>query len=138
MNEHVAGLAEGARIAFRREIRAEDIDAFARLSGDANPLHMDSAFARSRGHRDRVAHGALLAALVSRLVGMELPVRRTMLLNLNLHFAAPTHPGDVVEVAAVVSGVHPAMSAVTLKVAVHCGDELRARGTAMVRVEEEP
>lgn len=131
------GLSEGARFAFRHRITAAEVDAFARLSGDANRLHMDHEYARQQGHRDRVVHGALLAALVSRLIGMELPVRRTLLLGLNLHFVAPTYPEDVIEVAGVVASVHPAADVVTLKLTLTCGDELRARGTAMVRVGAE-
>lgn len=133
----VLPIEEGARIEFSRAVTTADIDAFARISGDTNPLHMDRDFAIAAGFRDRVVHGAFLSGLVSRLVGMELPTQRTVLLNMSLHFAAPTFPGDTLDVAAVVASVHPSAAAVTLKITVRCGEELRARGSAMVRVDPE-
>ena len=54
------------------EISEADIEAFSVLSGDINPLHMSPEFARDRGFQGRVVHGALLTALVSRLIGTNI------------------------------------------------------------------
>jgi 3-hydroxybutyryl-CoA dehydratase len=114
-------LATGVAAEFERRIDDADVDAFAELSGDRSPLHVDRAFALRRGYRDRVVHGALLAGLVSRLVGTELPGRNALLLRIRLDFPAPTFPGE----------------AVTIRVEVRCGAELRASGEALVRVRED-
>src|SRR5437763_1451891 len=51
----------------------EAIEAFARLSGDRNPVHFDDAFGRSIGFEGRIAHGAVTASLLSAVLGMDLP-----------------------------------------------------------------
>jgi acyl dehydratase len=131
-------LIEGATARFERRLTAEDVDAFAELSGDDNPLHMDPAFARSRGFRDRVVHGAFLAALASRLIGTLLPGRHALLLSLRLEFPAPTFPGDLVEVDGTVTTIHASQRTVALRLTIQCGAEVRARGTALVLVQPDP
>ena len=78
----------------RRIIHAEDIDDFARLSGDDNDLHMDPEFARTFGYVDRVAHGMLSAAFLSKVIGTEFPGRGVLWLSQSLRFAGPAHEGD--------------------------------------------
>lgn len=58
-------VAVGRKHTLTRTIAAADIDAFARLSGDLNPLHMDERFAAGTPFKQRVAHGLLTGALVS-------------------------------------------------------------------------
>ncbi len=130
-------LTVGSSASFERCVEAADVDAFARLSGDANPLHVDADFAKSQGHRDRVVHGALLAALVSQLIGVHLPGRRSFLLSLKMDFVAPTYPGDTVVVSGSVKSIHPSQGVVMMKMSVTCGEEVRARGSATVRVESD-
>ena len=130
-------LTSGVAAEFERRIVDADLDAFAELSGDHSPLHVDRSFALRRGYRDRVVHGAFLASLVSRLVGTQLPGRNALLLRIRLEFPAPTFPGDAVVVRGVVSGVHAALEAVAMRIEVRCGGELRASGDALVRVRGE-
>lgn len=73
-----------------------DIDAFAELSGDRNPLHTDGDYARSHGFADRVVHGFLIGAKVSALVGMLLPGRRSLLLEYELSHPNPVFAGDAI------------------------------------------
>jgi 3-hydroxybutyryl-CoA dehydratase len=121
---------------YERQIDVLAIDEFARLSGDDNPLHMNPEFARQAGFRDRVVHGALLTALLSRLVGTELPGRHSLLLSLKLDFPAPTFPNDTVVVMGQVESLHQEKRAVLLRLRVTCGEETRARGSALVRVHQ--
>ena len=74
------------------------IQSFAELSGDQNALHTSDTHAISLGYPGRVAHGMLLAALVSRLVGEYLPGGDTLLLSLKIGFHKPTHTGDHLQV----------------------------------------
>lgn len=129
-------LTVGTNARFEQQVTEADIDAFARLSGDHNPLHTDPSYARQAGYRDRVVHGALLSALVSRFVGMELPGKKSLLLSMKMDYAAPTFPGDTLDVSGQVQSIHTEQRVVVLKIRIHCGDELRARGTAMVRVDK--
>jgi len=78
----------------RWSVTAAQIDAFAELSGDFNPLHVDAGFAKARGFADRVAHGLLLGSKVSTLMGMVLPGRDCLLLEVQLSWPKPVYPGD--------------------------------------------
>lgn len=129
-------LKVGMEARYERRIDDAEIDEFARLSGDYNPLHMSAEFARQAGFRNRVVHGALLAALVSRLVGMELPGEQSLLLSLKLDFTAPTFPNDTLVVVGQIGSLHPEERAIVLRLRVTCGEETRARGSALVRVHQ--
>ncbi len=93
-----------------------EIEQFADLSGDRNPLHMDGAYARERGFADRVAHGFLLGAKVSALIGMFLPGRRCLLVEENLNFPNPVYPGDEVTLSGEVVDTHTDLALVSLKI----------------------
>lgn len=128
--------AEGQRFSLDVTVAASAIDAFAALSGDRNPLHMDAEFARSRGFAGRVAHGALLAAYVSQLIGMECPGRDAILHSMDLRFPRPVIAGDKVTIDAVIDHISEGTAALVLRVAVRNADSglLHARGTVQVGV----
>lgn len=88
----------GSSAELRWQVSEAEIDAFADLSGDHNPLHVDAAFARGRGFPDRVAHGYLLGSKVSAFVGMTMPGRDCLLLETQLAWPRPVHPGDEVTI----------------------------------------
>ncbi len=87
-------LQEGQSCEIKRELTGADIDAFAELSGDRNPLHMDAEFAQTAGYPDRIAHGMLLASWVSAALAQHLPGRGTVYLRQNLEFRQAALPGD--------------------------------------------
>lgn len=74
---------------FTAEITARDVEDFARLSGDFNPLHTDAEYARTTEFGRPVAHGALLVGLVSRVLGMHIPGRRSLILSMKISFPKP-------------------------------------------------
>lgn len=89
-------IAVGQRASVTRTITDQDIEAYARLTGDHNPLHVDEAFAlRSRFGR-RVAHGLLIAGLVSAVLGTRLPGPGAIYLQQTFRFVRPVYPGDTV------------------------------------------
>ncbi|MBT9547835.1 MAG: MaoC family dehydratase [Candidatus Sericytochromatia bacterium] len=67
----------------------EDVIAFARISGDANPLHLDSDFAATTLFKRPIMHGMLSASVFSRVLGMDFPGPGTVYLSQNLAFKAP-------------------------------------------------
>jgi len=131
----LAALTIGTEARFTREVSEADVDHFAQLSGDHNPLHTNRAYAQETGYRDRVVHGGFLSALASRLVGMELPGLRSLLLSMKLDYLAPTFPGDMLEVLGTVQSLHHAERVVVLRITIRCGNEVRARGSAVVRIQ---
>ncbi|HZY54206.1 MAG TPA: MaoC/PaaZ C-terminal domain-containing protein [Reyranella sp.] len=127
-------LAVGQHAEFETVIADGDIDRFAALSGDESPLHVDKAFARNRGYADRVAHGAYLVALASRLVGMYLPGRNALLLAVQVSFVAPALPGARVRVRGEIEQLSDSVRSVVLKLAIHdiSNEALLARGRLTV------
>lgn len=87
-------IEEGQVCEIDRELTGADIDAFAEASGDHNPLHTDSTFARAQGFSDRIAHGMLLASWLSAALAEELPGRGTVYLRQSLEFRNAAMPGD--------------------------------------------
>lgn len=125
-------LAAGAAASVDFVISAEELDQFAALSGDYNPLHVDTEFARSKGFEGAVVHGALLVAKISQLIGMHLPGRDSVWTGLALQFRKPLYVGRQARVEAIVEQLSPATGMVLLKLKVRAGDILLAKGEAEV------
>lgn len=80
----------------RKVITDRDIEQFAEISTDHNPVHLDDAYARDTIFEGRIAHGMLTAGLVSAVIGEQLPGHGTIYMSQNLKFLAPVRPGDLV------------------------------------------
>ena len=77
-------------------ITDRDIEQFAEISTDHNPVHLDDAYSRDTIFEGRIAHGMLTAGLVSAVIGEQLPGHGTIYMSQNLKFLAPVRPGDLV------------------------------------------
>jgi len=86
----------GTRATWTRTITADDVEAFARLSGDRNPLHFDEAFAARTRVGRLVVQGGLTTALFNALVAMELPGPGSVFLHQEWDYPAPVYLGDTV------------------------------------------
>jgi 3-oxoacyl-[acyl-carrier protein] reductase len=86
----------GDEVCFSKTITAEEVETFASLSGDRNPLHMDEKFAARTRFRRRVVHGMLLANYVSALVGMRYPGPGALWSQQTFRWPAPVFVGDQV------------------------------------------
>ena len=80
----------------RKIITDQDIEKFAEISTDHNPVHLDDEYARDTIFEGRIAHGMLTAGLVSAVIGEQLPGHGTIFMSQNLKFLAPVRPGDLV------------------------------------------
>ena len=80
----------------RKIITDKDIEQFAEISTDHNPVHLDDDYARDTIFEGRIAHGMLTAGLVSAVIGEQLPGHGTIYMSQNLKFLAPVRPGDLV------------------------------------------
>lgn len=81
-----------------RTLRKQDIELFAVMSGDVNPAHVDADFAKSDQFHKVIAHGMWGGALISAVIGTELPGPGTIYLNQSLSFRRPVGLGDTVTV----------------------------------------
>ena len=94
----------------------EDIQLFARVSGDVNPVHLDEEFASQTQFGQRIAHGMYTAGLISAAVGLQLPGPGTIYLGQSLKFRAPVFVGDEITVEMEVTAVREDKPIVTLDV----------------------
>jgi 3-hydroxybutyryl-CoA dehydratase len=88
-------------------VTEEDIAEFAKVTGDANPLHTDERFAAKTRFGGRIAHGMLGASLISAVLGMKLPGAGGVYLSQNLKFVRPVRMGDTVTAEAEVVDWNP-------------------------------
>jgi len=80
----------------QKTVTDEDIEMFAAVSTDRNPVHLDDAYAQDTIFEGRIAHGMLTAGLISAVIGEQLPGHGTVYLGQTLKFLAPVRPGDLV------------------------------------------
>ena len=97
-----------------RTLKPEDIELFAVMSGDVNPAHVDAEYAHSDMFHKVIAHGMWGGALISAVLGTELPGPGTIYLDQNLKFRRPVGIGDTVEVRVTVAAKDPARKQLTL------------------------
>jgi phosphate acetyltransferase len=117
-----------------RTLRKDDIDLFAVLSGDVNPAHVDEDFAKSDAFHKVIAHGMWGGALISAVLGTELPGPGTIYLDQALHFRKPVGLGDTVTVRVTVREKHAEGSKVTLDcVCLNQAGEVVLEGEARVQ-----
>ena len=89
-------LTVGQSAEARRTVTADDVDRFAAVSGDHNPVHVDAAFAATTQFKTRIAHGMLAGAIISALLGDELPGPGAIYISQTMKFRRPIHIGDEV------------------------------------------
>ncbi len=86
----------GMEASFVKTVSEQDIIAFAEVTGDKNPVHMDAAYAAKTMFKERIAHGMLSAGYISAVFGMDLPGPGAIYVSQTLHFKAPVRIGDTV------------------------------------------
>jgi 3-oxoacyl-[acyl-carrier protein] reductase len=128
-------LSVGQSESLTRTITADDVTAFARLSGDYNALHVDDEFAARTEFAERVVHGFLHASLLSTLIGMRLPGRGALYLSQSIEFSGPVFIGDCVVATATIESIDREQRVVELVTDIrnqHSGTVLRGKARAKV------
>jgi phosphate acetyltransferase len=105
-------LGQSARLL--RTLTLDDIQAFAAVSGDTNPAHLDAAYANDTLYHGVIAHGMWGGALISALLGTHFPGPGTIYLDQVLHFTKPVRIGDTLTVTATVVSKDDARKSVEL------------------------
>jgi phosphate acetyltransferase/phosphate butyryltransferase len=104
----------GDSASLTRTLTRKDIELFAVMSGDVNPAHLDEEYAKSDMFHKVVAHGMWSGALISTVLGTQLPGPGTIYLGQSLRFLKPVGLGDRVTVTLTVKELHPENQRVTL------------------------
>lgn len=115
-----------------KDVTDRDIELFAEVSTDRNPVHLDDAYAQDTIFEGRIAHGMLTAGLVSAVIGEQLPGHGTVYLSQSLKFMAPVRPGDTVRVDVTVLAIDHAKRRVTLETQCRVGKTVVLKGEAVV------
>ncbi len=111
----------------------KEIHAFAVLSSDHNPMHMDEEYASNTPFQGRIAHGMLGAGLISAVIGEQLPGHGTIYLEQNLRFTAPVRPGDKVRAEVTIREIDVHTARVGLDCVCSVGDTVVITGEALVQ-----
>jgi 3-oxoacyl-[acyl-carrier protein] reductase len=133
-----ASITVGDEARVRRRFTADAVDAFARVSGDDNPLHVDDSFAARTRFGKRVAHGMLSAAYLSSVIGTRLPGAGALWFRQEFDFLVPVLVDDEIEF--VVRVEHKSEATRTLVLSVtgtnqHGTFVLKGQGSVMVLEE---
>jgi len=128
----------GQTARYSKVIELRDIQLFAAVSGDVNPIHLDADFAATTPFKEPIAHGMLTGALISAALALELPGPGTVYLGQSLRFRLPVKPGDAISVKLEVTDKRDKRKIVTLDCkAFNQDDKLVASGTAEVMAPSE-
>lgn len=118
-------------------IDASMLEEFARFSGDHNPIHIDVDEARAYGFPRQVAHGALLTAFLSRIIGTAVPGPGAVWMRHSAEWLAPVYVGDEIELVVTVERASAAAGVLSLAVvAKNQKSETVMKGDATVKVSE--
>jgi phosphate acetyltransferase len=131
-------IAIGQSARLLRTLTMEDIQAFAAVSGDTNPSHLNSEFAQDSPFHGVIAHGMWGGALISALLGNQFPGAGTVYLDQVLQFIKPVRVGDTLVVTATVTKLVAEQKRVEFDCTVaNQRGELVLRGTAGVTAPTE-
>ncbi len=125
-------LTEGQRLNYKKKIHGKDVDCFSELSGDISPLHMVEEFARERGFRGRVVHGALLISYLSKLIGVDCPGENCLLQSMDIRFVSPVYINDEIEFQITVDQISLGVNTVVLKIKIVRGETVVAKGRTQI------
>lgn len=131
---YLEDLQVGMTADFTKTVTEADIIAFAEVSGDTNPVHMDEAFAAATPFKGRIAHGMLGASLISTVLGTKLPGPGCIYVSQDLRFKAPVRIGDTVVARVTVSEIVAEKRRVTFACECRVGDTVVIDGVATMMV----
>ena len=114
----IEDLELGMEASHEKTVSEDDINSFADVSGDYNPVHMDEAYAAGTFFKSRIAHGMLTASFISTVLGTRLPGPGCIYLSQNLRFLASVRIGDTVKALARVASLD--MARRRAQFACHC------------------
>ncbi|ANV97313.1 dehydratase [Helicobacter enhydrae] len=96
-------------------ITKEKMDSFLRITGDINPMHLDSQYAKKSGFESRIVYGMLSASFLSTFAGVYLPGKFCLLHEVALKFSNPVYVGDTLKITGRVSEKQEAYQQITIK-----------------------
>jgi 3-hydroxybutyryl-CoA dehydratase len=127
-------LSVGQSAELVRTVGDADIVAFAAVTGDNNPVHLDADYAATTSFGQRIAHGMLSAGYISAVLGTTLPGPGAIYLSQSLRFKRPVRIGDEVTARATITQIDEAKAHVTLATVCLVNGKSVVDGEAVVMV----
>ena len=127
----------GDGVTFRRTFSPADYAAFAKISGDRNPLHHDAGYAKAAGYGTTIVPVHLTAAPLSAVAGMMLPGHRSLYLQHKLRALRPIRYDEAVDYSAVVTGVSAAHGTLSIRAIAITGTDVALDADMTVRVRDD-
>ena len=127
-------LSLGMEAGIARTVKAPDIDDFARVSGDVNPVHLDEAYAATTPFKQRIAQGILTASYISAVFGTKLPGPGAIYISQTLNFKAPVLIGAEVITTVKITDLIPEKRRATFHCLCKVGDKTVLEGEAVLMV----
>ena len=129
----MAQFSVGQNASFSKKITESDVAAFAEISGDKNPVHLDENYAKQTRFGKRIAHGTLSMGLISAVLGNILPGHGTVYMSQTIKFVKPVFFDDTITAMVEITAIRADKGVVTLKTdcANQHGDKI-AEGEAIV------
>jgi 3-hydroxybutyryl-CoA dehydratase len=131
-------LSLGQEASLAKTVSEADIVAFADISGDHNPVHLDAEYAATTMFKERIAHGMLSAAYISAVFGMKLPGPGAIYISQTLNFKAPVKIGDTVVAAVKVIELVPEKRRARFECVCSVNDKPVVQGEAVLMVPSRP
>ena len=131
-------LSIGQSATLTRTVSAEDLVAFAAVTGDDNPVHLDEAYAATTAFKTRIAHGMLSAGYISAVIGTRLPGPGAIYVSQALRFRRPVRIGDTVTTTATVSEIDLERARVGLTTVCTVDGKAVLEGEAVVMAPRRP
>ena len=128
----IEDMREGMRAALEKTFTEDDVLAFAALTGDNNPAHVDADFAASSVFGRQVVHGMFTASLISAVLGTKLPGRGAIYVSQTIQFRKPVFIGDTVRAEVEISAIDARRKRVTLATRCLVAGKPVLRGEAVV------
>lgn len=118
---------------YEKTITDEDVRLFAKLTGDLNPVHLDESFAKTSIFHQRIAHGGLINALFSTVLGTQFPGVGTIYMSQDSRFVRPVYLNDHITAVVEAIEINEEKNRVLMKTtAYNQNNEAVATGTALV------
>lgn len=114
----------GDKASFSKTFSQVEIEAFAKISGDTNPLHLDPDFASAAMFGRPIAHGFLVGSLISAILGKQLPGPGTIYLSQQLNFKKPVFPNEEITATVEVIEMKPAKVGTIYTLSTKCWNQI--------------
>ena len=122
------------QIEMTRNVSKNDVQEFARITGDTNPVHLDEDYAATTSFGQTIAHGMLTAGFISAAIGTQLPGPGCIYLEQHLKFKAPVYIDSTVTTRITITDINVRRRRLTLKTECFSQDKLVVTGEATIRM----